>query len=654
VSELLEREIPDAPELTGKGYQDRIVLTLVDLLRNARQPIVLLLEDLQWSGESLLPLKQILLVKDQLPTLMIVASYRSDEAPVLPDELAGMTPIKLERLDETAVQNLCVSMLGEPGKRDELVQTIQRNSEGNTFFIIETVRAMAEEHGSLEKVTTAELPQVVFTGSMRELMRRRLSQVGAQYTEIQTLAAVIGREIDTQLLKHAFDADRLQLWLANASDYGVIEVKGNAWRFAHDKLRETLIADIPSDTLPTLHRTAAETIETVYLDDAGYNEALLAHWQAVGDLDKTYEYLLPVARNMIEIAGTYSIAEAHLHQMLGRLPEGDGRCIALWNWLADSTARQGNYSASQGYALQAQELATSLDDREGLAKSVKNLADVAMDQADYARATDLYQQSLGIFRKLGDLRGTANSLSNLGIVAAYQGNYHLAADRLQQSLAIREELGDQRGISISLTNLGVIAQQQQDYDRAADLLQQSLGIHQHIGDQSSIATSLNNLGLIANGRGNYDRASDLLQQSLATFQQLGKKFDTVDSLIELGRVALNQGDMQVASGRFSKALHIAKQIALPTLFMRSVLGLAVILLHRRQMERAAQLAGLAMHHPTFDTDVGRSLDDLLPKLKAALPPDELQAALERGKSLDLDTVVRELLAEFGDDNELPI
>ncbi len=39
----------------------------------------------------------------------------------------------------------------------------------------------------------------------------------------------------------------------------------------------------------------------------------------------------------------------------------------------------------------------------------------------------------------------------------------------------------------------------------------------------------------------------------------------------------------------------------------------------------------------------------MPQLEAVLPPDELHTALERGKSLDLDTVVQELLAEFGGD-----
>lgn len=40
-----------------------------------------------------------------------------------------------------------------------------------------------------------------------------------------------------------------------------------------------------------------------------------------------------------------------------------------------------------------------------------------------------------------------------------------------------------------------------------------------------------------------------------------------------------------------------------------------------------------------------------PQLEAALSPEDLQAALERGKSLDLDTVITELLEEFASDDD---
>ncbi len=69
-------------------------------------------------------------------------------------------------------------------------------------------------------------------------------------------------------------------------------------------------------------------------------------------------------------------------------------------------------------------------------------------------------------------------------------------------------------------------------------------------------------------------------------------------------------------------------------------------MYAAQQTRVAALAGLAEHHPAYDSDIQRRLDELLPQLKEALPPAELRAALKGGKSLDLDTVVGESLEEF--------
>jgi tetratricopeptide (TPR) repeat protein len=730
VEELLGREVSNMPELSGSAYQQRLVLTIVDLLREIEQPLLLLLEDLQWMVESLEPLKQILLVQEQLPSLMVVANYRNDETPNLPKQLSGMTHIPLGRLDETAVKILSTAILGEGGTSDELVQAIQQHSEGNAFFITETIRAIADEQGSLEKVKMAEIPEVVFTGNMQDLMRRRLRQVDPQYAPIQTLAAIFGREIDTQLLAHSHDVTRVAAWLSHAAEYGVVGIQENNWRFAHDKLRETLIADIPDEALSQIHRTAAETIEAVYPDDAGYNEALLAHWQAAGDLDKTYHYLLPVAKHMIQIAGTYPIAEAHLHQMLARLPKNDGRCIALWNWLADSAERQGNYRASQGYALQAQELATSLDDREELAKSVKNLADVALAQGEYARATDLFQQSLVINQQLGDQHGIASCVYCLGIIVKNKGEYARATDLFQQSQAIFQQLDDQAGIANCFHNLGYIAYAQGDYIRATDLYQQSLAINQQLGAQARIANSLIHLGIIAMDQGEYTRATEIFQQCLVIRQKLGNQLGIADVLSNLGSIAIDSRDYKRAedltrqslaiyqkldirngvayclnnlgliafyTGAFARAKDLLEQsltifqqledkfntaltmshiawlllqqrlsdarvkfyeslvlsttVGSPPLQAFNVVGFAGMLHQANASLRSAELLGMVQVHPSTERMIRQRINAVMSQLETALPAEELQAALERGKELDLDTVVAELLAEFGESDD---
>ncbi len=80
------------------------------------------------------------------------------------------------------------------------------------------------------------------------------------------------------------------------------------------------------------------------------------------------------------------------------------------------------------------------------------------------------------------------------------------------------------------------------------------------------------------------------------------------------------------------------------------MGFAWLYLNKALPTRAGELVGLAQQHPNYDTDVQERLDELMLQLEATLSAADLEAAVARGKALDLDTVVAELLAEFAEDN----
>ena len=76
-------------------------------------------------------------------------------------------------------------------------------------------------------------------------------------------------------------------------------------------------------------------------------------------------------------------------------------------------------------------------------------------------------------------------------------------------------------------------------------------------------------------------------------------------------------------------------------------GLAGLKVTSGEPERALELLGLVLHHPLFHPDPQEVADPILAQLRADLPPEVVEAGLERGKNLDYDTVVQELLAEHG-------
>ncbi|MBL8164676.1 MAG: protein kinase [Anaerolineae bacterium] len=306
---LLGRDIPAVLELDPQAAQDRFANTIESLLHRQAQPLVILLEDLHWAGsESILILKRLAQISGL--RLMVVGNYRDDEAPRLPTLIPGANKLKLERLSEDNIRALSESMLGEAGRQAEVVDLLQRETEGNVFFLVEVVRALAEEAGQLELVGSVSLPERVFAGGMERILSRRLDQLPAAMLPPLQVAAIIGRQIDLRLLRHLepqFDIDN---WLATCSDAALLEVQDEDWRFSHDKLRETLLKNVPVDAHQDLHRRVAEAYESVYQADlAPYLAVLVYHWREAKVPAKTVDYL--------ERAGTQALENYANQEALG-------------------------------------------------------------------------------------------------------------------------------------------------------------------------------------------------------------------------------------------------------------------------------------------------------------------------------------------------
>ncbi len=94
------------------------LLAIVEaIFRKQREPMVLILEDMHWSGASQSILKRLNAAVRDLP-LLIAATYRNDEYPQLQQEFGDMRQIKLGRLDESAIAELSASISGRDGTTD--------------------------------------------------------------------------------------------------------------------------------------------------------------------------------------------------------------------------------------------------------------------------------------------------------------------------------------------------------------------------------------------------------------------------------------------------------------------------------------------------------------------------------------------------------
>ena len=293
---VLERSIPEplAETTDGDGTLDstaneqRLHSTIESMLLRWSDPLVIALEDLHWIDPSSLKLLRRLAEIMANRPLLIVGTYRDDERPQLPRELPLAHSLPLGRMSRSGTAALCAAMLGHAHTTPELVSSIYEETEGNPLFIVEAVRMLAEEAGSLSAVRTPTLLREYVPGSVRGVLRRRLNRVPLWVEPTLYVLAVAGREIDLRLLR-ALESDP-DAWLEAGANASVLVVREGHWRFAHDKLREELLSQLSSDEKRALHLQVAITLERSTPDARNMAAALAYHYRGANQPLRAAQY----------------------------------------------------------------------------------------------------------------------------------------------------------------------------------------------------------------------------------------------------------------------------------------------------------------------------------------------------------------------------
>ena len=286
VPDLQLRGRPPQPVsgLDAKSTQARLHNAVLHSMRDLGRPLLLLLEDLHWASAASVGLLERLASTMTGLQVLIVASYRDDEAPKLPESVEGARTLRLSALDARAVAEVAEAMTGS--RDPQLVALLERETEGNGFFLVEVVRMLAEEAGALHGIAGRDLPETVSAGGVRRLLRRRLDRVEAWARPLLEAAAVAGRRVDVEVLEALRGDVPLQEFVQHAAECAVFEADGDGWRFRHDKLREHLLSELDEASRAELHRDVLAALEQ---SDA-LPQALAFHAAQAGDLAREAQY----------------------------------------------------------------------------------------------------------------------------------------------------------------------------------------------------------------------------------------------------------------------------------------------------------------------------------------------------------------------------
>jgi predicted ATPase/tRNA A-37 threonylcarbamoyl transferase component Bud32 len=563
IDQLLEREIPEAPALDPKEARLRLLTTITDLVRQAcaARSIVLLMEDWHWADANSTALLNQLSRSAIDQALLIAITYRDDEAPNFKDQIQFSQLIKLPRFNADNIAQLAAAMLGPAGEAPHLINFLQRETEGNVFFVVEVMRALAEETGQLDRVAYAALPVSVFASGIRNVVNRRLDRVPLEDRAALQLAAIAGRQLDLAILRSASAQTDWDHWLIVCADAAVLEVQDDRWQFAHDKLREGVLRRLEVDQQRALHQTIAASIEQVYAQNlaAHYGE-LAYHFGEAQQTDRERHYA--------RLAGQQAAAQFdndHAAQYLNRALEltDENDLIERYELLL---ARERVFDLQGAKDLRADDLA-ALGNLAEQVHDDRKRAEVALRQAsfhegqgDFETAIVSAQRAIAISEAAQLIESEAAGYFRWGQMLWSRAEYAEANTQLGRALSIARE-ADLKEVELEcLRNLGLVAWSQDDPAGAENYFDQSLQLCRSVGDKRSEAKALNNLGLARLDQYDFAAAQAYFNQSYQIFQSMGDRRGEAGALGNLGLTALERGDYANGQTYVERYLSISRAI----------------------------------------------------------------------------------------------
>ncbi len=464
VARILPEILVDHPELSPpdpmeRSWQrQRFFEALTRAVFATEQPLLLLIDDVQWCDRSTLEWLHYLLRFDSEAKLLIVGTVRTgvveNDHPLekLRLELrrsGHASEIHLGPLNTDETAQLAIEVASRELEVDR-ARSLHRETQGNPFYLIEHLRAGWADASRSSQQSDQDLLQqpfqpVALPPRMHAVITARLSQASSLAREVIALAAVNGRAFTFQLLVEASEHGEYELMQA-IEELGhrqiIVERDDGTYDFSHDKLREVAYDRVSQVRRRFLHRRLARALKVLHDRDLDSVQGqIAAHYDGAGRYDQAIQHYQQAAKIS---RGVYADNEALVFlnralKLLSQLPEGrtrDERELSLLMALGPSVVRVEGYAAPEmgdTYS-RARELCQQLGETEQLPAVLWGLWVYRTVRVELKRAYNLGSQLLDLSRRKGEAALQVAGNFTLGCTSFHLGKFEDAREHLESAI----------------------------------------------------------------------------------------------------------------------------------------------------------------------------------------------------------------------------
>lgn len=525
------------------GPRSALFEAVLDELRLAPAPVLMVIEDAHWADEATLDLVKFLGRRIARTRALLVVSYRDDEVSIshplrrVVGELltSSHTRLKLERLTPAGVEALARRSLRSPAGLFGV-------TAGNPFFLTELLRHPAQQ-----------LPATV-----QDLVLARFARLAKPAQDIVRMVSIVPGRLGNGLLQELLGPSVTDL--ESCLDSGLLVMEGPTIGFRHELARVAVESALSPPAAQALHRRMLLAL----VAGGNASAAQLAHHAALaGDTEAVRRYA-PAAAEEARARGSTREAARHLRVALrhGGKVDTDERLA----WL-------------EAYALDS----ANID---------------SQDEALAAR-----KELDGLYRAAGDVAGEAANLSRMALLHVYMLRNAEADATSARAIELLERLPPGAALATAYGIEASLRMLNRDCEQSVRFSDKSIALAREHDDPLRLCYSLSTRGTALMFI-DYEAGCRQMEEALAMARQRNLPIAVANALLNLGSGSGELMRLAPAEKWLKEAIAYATEHELDHSVRYSTAWLSLCKLYQGHWAEAAELASpMAYPQQTANTHV---------------------------------------------------
>ncbi|HXH09082.1 MAG TPA: adenylate/guanylate cyclase domain-containing protein [Alphaproteobacteria bacterium] len=539
------------------------------------QPVLVVFENLNWIDAETQAFLDSLVESLPAARLLLLVNYRPEYQHGWRNK-TYYTQLRLDPLPAASAEVLLQNLLGNDAGLGGLKERLIERTQGNPFFLEESVRTLVETQvlvgspGAYRLVRS--LPNIQVPSTVQAVLAARIDRLPPEEKQLLQTAAVIGTELPLALLQAIAEvpeeALRLGLTHLQAAEF-LYETRlfpEHEYTFKHALTQQVAYETLLQERRRALHGRIVEAFEGLDGDRVAEQVERLAHHALRGEVwDKALAYCRQAGERALarsayhEAVGYFEQALnalSHLPEQRDTLEQGIDLRLGLRSALLPS----GDSGRILAVLREAEALAASIDDPRRLGQISGFLSVYFRNIGDYEQSIAAAQRALGLATAGGD--AVVHALANLYLGAAHwaQGDYLRAIDCLKQTVGSlhgtqrRERLGQVNLPAVqALAFLAACHAELGRFTEGSALGQEGLQIAEAVTHPSSLMWASYGVGLLSLCRGDLHKALPQLERAMSICQE-------ADLRLFAPRMAAALGAAYTLCGRAADAVALLTQV----------------------------------------------------------------------------------------------